>query len=345
MRSYWKRILFILNDKNKKNFWTIISEVIRLFWLKREFPLYYFGRFFYKKGMPFPKDYMNLREYNSIIYSEKLMRQSTTDLLNNKISFALFGEQKSLPMPKTIGYNILKSFSSGKLFILINSFAEFKNYSKKLFQSVDTEQIFIKANESKGGKGVYIISKNTADDELENIWNKVKQGSYIFQEALQQHESVNKIYPNSINTVRIETYLNNSGDIEILGGFMRFGTGTSYVDNISSGGFFVPCDINTGKLHEYGFTALIYGSNFITHHPNSGFPISNYEIPFFFESVELCKEFARHIPHRIVGWDVAITPSGPVIIEGNHDAAIIKGEHSYEGFKKHPAFKEILAFI
>ena len=214
-----------------------------------------------------------------------------------------------------------------------------------LLKISDTEQVFVKASESKGGKGVYIISPNTRDEELEDIWNNVKNGAYIFQEALQQHESVNEIYPNSINTVRIETYLKPSGNVEILGGYMRFGSGKSYVDNVSSGGFFVPWDIKTGKLREHGYTALIYGSDFITHHPTTGLRISNYKIPFFFEAVNLCKEFAKHIPNRIIGWDVAITPSGPLIIEGNHDAAIIAGEYSYEGFKKHPAFKEILASI
>lgn len=345
MKAHLKRLLFILRDKDKKAFSTIIWEVSRLILLKRQFPAFYFARFFYKKSMPFPVDYMNFKEYRSIIYSPKLFRQATTDLLNNKISFAILGEQKSLPVPKTIGYNIYNSFFLGRKVISITALNEFKNFCKNLFEEASTKRIFIKASESKGGRGIFMITSEFSDIELENIWNDVKCGAYVFQEAVQQHKSVNQIYPNSINTVRIETYLNNRGDIEILGGYMRFGAGKSYVDNVSSGGFFVPIDFEKGKLRQHGYTALVYGSDFITHHPNSKFPIANYEIPFFFEALELCKKFALHIPNRIIGWDVAITPTGPLIIEGNHDAAIIAGEYSYEGFKKHPAFKEILAAI
>ncbi len=295
--------------------------------------------------MPFPKDYMNFKEYRSIIYSKKLFRQTTASLLGNKICFALMCEKKSLPGPKTIGYNIFNSFFIEKDTMSIVSLNEFKEYLIKIHESSSTERVFIKASESKGGKGVYMITLDSSDDEVENLWNNVKRGAYVFQETIMQHEAVNKIYPNSINTVRIETYLNNSGGIEILGGYMRFGAGTSHVDNVSSGGFFVPIDFASGQLRKHGYTALIYGSDFITNHPTTNHPISGFKVPYFFEAIELCKKFANYIPNRIIGWDVAITPTGPLIIEGNHDAAIIAGEYSYGGFKKHNAFKEIMASI
>ena len=42
-------------------------------------------------------------------------------------------------------------------------------------------------------------------------------------------------------------------------------------------------------------------------------------IPYWKEAVALCKEAALVIPQiRYCGWDVAITPEGPVFIEGNH---------------------------
>ncbi len=123
---------------------------------------------------------------------------------------------------------------------------------------------------------------------------------------------------------------------------MRFGSGSSYVDNISSGGFAVPIDFKTGILHDKGCTAMINGSKTITNHPTTGYLISGFQIPFFQDSIKLCKRFAQYIPNRIIGWDVAITPTGPIIIEGNHDAAIIGGEFSYGGFKKHPVFEEIM---
>ena len=84
MRGYVKRVFVFLKDKEKKSWWLIVKEVFQLIWMKKQFPLYYFGRFFFKKNAPCPMDYMNLNEYQSIIYSPKLERKATSSLLSNK---------------------------------------------------------------------------------------------------------------------------------------------------------------------------------------------------------------------------------------------------------------------
>ena len=44
------------------------------------------------------------------------------------------------------------------------------------------------------------------------------------------------------------------------------------------------------------------------------------EIPYWEKVLELCQQAAAIIPEiAFIGWDVAITPSGPILIEGNHD--------------------------
>ena len=46
------------------------------------------------------------------------------------------------------------------------------------------------------------------------------------------------------------------------------------------------------------------------------------DIPCFFEACEMVKKAALKIPQmRYMGWDVGITPDGPVIIEGNNYTA------------------------
>ena len=345
MKGYFKRISIFLKDEEKKSWWLIFKEVIQLAWLKKQFPLYYFGRFFYKKGAPLPIDYMNLDQFKSIIYSPKLERKSTSSLLSNKLSFALFCQANSLPSPGFLGYNLHNSFTFGQNFNFLKDQKDFLEFCTMMFEKADVDRIFVKASEAKGGKGIFLLARNSLSNNYKEIWNTIKEGSYIFQSAIIQHEELNNIFPNSINTLRIETYLDKNNVIQILGGYMRFGRGASYVDNVSSGGFFVHIDFNKGILHEKGFTAMIYGSKTIATHPTTGYLISGFKIPFFQESIELCERFALRIPNRIVGWDVAITPTGPIIIEGNHDPGIIAGELSYGGYKKHPVFEEIMSEI
>ena len=320
----------------------MLKEVLQLIWLKKQFPLSYFGRFFYKKNAPSPFDFMNLAEYKSIIYSPKLERVATSSLLSNKVSFALFCQANSLPVPKLIGYNLYNSFIFNEKLYLLKEAEDFLDLCNTLLSTTHTGQIFVKPSESKGGRGIILLTNKSLSKTYKELWATIKVGSYVFQNAIVQHEVINDIFPNSINTLRIETYLDRNDEIQILGGFMRFGSGNSYLDNVSSGGFFVPIDFKGGKLHEKGFTRMINGSKTITNHPTTDYLISGFKIPFFHEAIELCKTFAGYIPNRIIGWDVAITPTGPIIIEGNHNAAITGGEWSYGGYMKHPVFKEIM---
>lgn len=346
MKDYIKRIIIFLKDEEeKKSWWLILKEVLQLIWMKKQFPLSYFGRFFYKKYAPPPFDFMNMSEYHSIIYSPKLERVATSSLLSSKVSFALFCQANSLPVPELIGYNLYNSFIFNKKVYLLKEAEEFLDLCNTLLSTNHIDRIFVKASESKGGNGIFLLTKNSLSKTYKEIWATVKEGSYIFENAIRQHDEINAIFANSINTLRIETYLDKNNEVQILGGYMRFGTGKSYVDNVSSGGFFVPICFKEGKLHDKGFTAMINGSKTITEHPTTNYLISGFKIPFFQDAIKLCKTFARYIPNRIIGWDVAISPTGPIIIEGNHDAAIIAGELSYGGYKKHPVFEEIMSEI
>ncbi len=44
----------------------------------------------------------------------------------------------------------------------------------------------------------------------------------------------------------------------------------------------------------------------------------------------------------MIGWDVAISENGPLIIEGNDNNSLFMSDIAYGGYLKHPLFKEIL---
>jgi hypothetical protein len=344
MKNNLLRLQHFINDPEKKSISEILKDVIHLTRLKGQFPLYYFGRFFYKKGAPDASDFMNLYEYKKILSSPCFKNKTTEEILSSKINFALFCEYYGLPTAKLIMYNIKNSLYINNCVKQINDSGTFIELIRKNICEFEGG-IFIKADRAYGGKSIFRIDNNTTDKYLESLWEDLRGASFVFQSKIKQHPEIDRIYSGSINTIRIETYLNRQGTVEILGSFMRFGGGDSFVDNVSSGGFQVPIDLNTGCLREYGFRAMIVSHKRITHHPDTNEPVSGFQIPFFEESLELCKKFAQYIPHPIIGWDVAITPAGPIIIEGNHDAAIIASEFSYGGFRNHKAYKEINALV
>ena len=61
-----------------------------------------------------------------------------------------------------------------------------------------------------------------------------------------------------------------------------------------------------------------YYFNVFEKHPDTGITFIGYQIPMLPEAIALAKKAAMVIPQmRHVGWDIAITPDGPVIVEGN----------------------------
>ena len=56
----------------------------------------------------------------------------------------------------------------------------------------------------------------------------------------------------------------------------------------------------------------------VSAHPKTKIPFEGVRLPFWAEACHLVRQTAvKFIPIRTIGWDVALTPDGPVIVEGN----------------------------
>lgn len=92
------------------------------------------------------------------------------------------------------------------------------------------------------------------------------------------------------------------------------GLGKTIADNFHQGGKGVLVDLETGKLVGNGIDKKLNESeNSITNIKFDGF-----DIPYWEEIKEMVLEAAVvNDKVNIVGWDVAISKNGPLIIEGN----------------------------
>lgn len=159
---------------------------------------------------------------------------------------------------------------------------------------------------------------------------------------VRQHESISRIYPHSVNTVRVDTFLDDEGNVHLLSGLMRFGAGGSVVDNGSSGGCFVFLDLETGRLRGVGKTYLEHGGAIYPRHPDTNVSFDGFQVPDFPALIKLVKDAAALFPNRLVGWDVAVTGSGPLLPEGNHNHHLGMSEMAYGGYRAHPVFSTLL---
>jgi hypothetical protein len=209
-------------------------------------------------------------------------------------------------------------------------------------QSKNVEKLFIKPTRGSGGDGAFILTKIKLNRNLSEIFRILTQESFIHQEVVSQHDLISAIYDKSINTMRLETFLDRSKTVHLLGSFMRFGSGNQEVDNASQGGFKIMVDLEKGVLFEHGITKLIYGGKKISKHPDSGIVFKDFQIPFFKETIDLAMNLGKMLPCYVHGWDIAFTNFGPIIIEGNYSPGILGSEASYFGYKNKTVFKEIM---
>jgi Sugar-transfer associated ATP-grasp len=142
---------------------------------------------------------------------------------------------------------------------------------------------------------------------------------YVLQARLKQHPFLHAIAPYTTNTIRVVTFLDADGKVHVHFSILRVGRRGSTADNWDRGGISIALDPASGVLGK-GVLKPKYGSQRVESHPDSGVRFAGLQMPFWKEVLDLCSRAARIIPNlRSVGWDVALTPDGPVIVEGNPD--------------------------
>lgn len=174
--------------------------------------------------------------------------------------------------------------------------------------------VFAKRISDFGGSG---ISRETIDEsaDFEEMFSRLeKNGQYLVEEELVQHEKMDLLSPSSINTIRIVT-LFYEGTAHFMYALVRMSNGTNCVDNICSGGMYVSAG-SDGVIRKPAYCDAT--GEYYSAHPFTKTVFDGFEIPLFKEAVELCKKAAAVFPQvGYIGWDVAVTPSAPVLVEGN----------------------------
>ncbi len=199
-------------------------------------------------------------------------------------------------------------------------------------------KLFIKPRFGVGGKGIFIykkqgtgyISETGKPLDSDFFFTELKDGFYIVQEGLVQHQEINEIYPHSVNTFRIVTECIN-GEAKVLYSIVRMGSGGQQVDNASSGGMYIKIDAETGVFDHQAYTT---SHAKFTAHPDTAFQFANAQL----KSWPVAKAFALEAAVKLrdikyLGWDVALSTEGPSIIEFNHHPGVGIVQDCYGGIR------------
>ena len=118
--------------------------------------------------------------------------------------------------------------------------------------------------------------------------------NYIIQPYVRQYETLNKLYPGSVNTFRITTYLENDGTVSVKFAILRFGVDGMKIDNLSGGGQYLFFD-ESGIPSEVSYFDYKIGCINGVEHKNTGFLFSELNLPMFNQILEKCEKWRRVI--------------------------------------------------
>ncbi|MFM1538479.1 sugar-transfer associated ATP-grasp domain-containing protein [Helcococcus bovis] len=294
----WKSIWLVLKDMSKRSGRTKLDLFIDMYksykndgntWIT-----YYSSNFDRVKDKEIRDSYLTLYKDNSKIY-KMFINEDSYKYLTNKDDFV--EEYKDFLGRDFI--NIKKS-----------NMNNFKDFLKK------HEIIFAKDPYSCGGKGVERILSNKITN-TEKLFNRLlSENKYLIEEGITQHKDMNKLSLNSINTIRTGTVINEKGEVSVIYMVLRVSQTDSYLDNGSLGGYWTLLS-EDGVIDKPLYTNVPLES-IITKNKLTGFDYMGFQIPMIKELKELAiKAASLHKELRYIGWDIAISEDGPLIIEAN----------------------------
>lgn len=190
-----------------------------------------------------------------------------------------------------------------------SSLEDFEAFCKK------HSEMMVKPRDGACGKGVEKM--RVSDFESVEVLREhcLKNEQTLAEEIIIQNGKMNEMFPRCVNTVRMVTITRNQ-KVNVVFCSIRIGAGDTIVDNLNSGGMAALVDSEAGVIttHAADKNGVVY-----EYHPDTNTQIRGFEIPFFKEGRELVEKAAVRVKEiGYVGWDIAFTDSGALLIEGNH---------------------------
>ncbi len=180
-----------------------------------------------------------------------------------------------------------------------------------------TPVIIAKANIGQQGSTVrrLVVPQGQERETFELL----RAGNQLLEEGITNHPDLD-FGTSSLNSLRVYTLIDHDGNTQFIKASLKVGLGDNIQDNFSMGGVVYPVDIETGVIHTRGYDH--HGNRYLMH-PGTQIIMPGRKIPMFGQVKQVVLEASRVFPHiRYCGWDMAVTPSGVEIVEGNHDAGI-----------------------
>jgi len=233
--------------------------------------------------------------------------------LGDKLLFSAFGEANQIPVVP-----ILFTAEGGML------------QARGKWASGALGDLFVKPREGKGAKGTGFYRKVSADQYLSEdgtflsfaeLSSEIAELSadrpLLVQPRLRNHPDLQDLAKNSLLIIRVITCLSDQRQPVITHGMLRVlcKLEKTWPLNIELA---APIDLATGAMGAMTADKGKMALRWFDTHPVTGARVTGRTVPCWEEikAVALRAHAACH-DRFVIGWDIACTPDGPVIVEGN----------------------------
>lgn len=164
-----------------------------------------------------------------------------------------------------------------------------------------------------------------ANDFFERHLFAIYHQGLVIEEYINQHSTLSELNATSVNTLRI-WLIQHQDDVKLIGAILRMGRQSQVVDNASRGGIIAIVDCETGRLRQAMTPDVV--PVYYSHHPDSNALVEGLELPYWQECIHLAKQSLRVFPRAsFVGLDLAISETGPVIVELNLEPDLVSARN------------------
>lgn len=298
----------------RKSGLTVVLDLLYCFFVLRMVPRNYYLFGFHMKPRCEFRNYMD--ESNSPVLKRRLYETlwpaGYCSLVNDKYVFHCLCCYHHIPVPEVYG-------------ICANGIV--RENGKRLEEVMEREHIgsvILKPVKGLQGKGIYFASSHagtlvmrSANSPSAACETPLPDDEYIIQEIIEQHPELNRVNPHCLNSLRVITILTPGNNVKVLAAMLRTSSGRSPVDNFSLGGIVVGVDLENGVLSGTGFMKGRQIS-MVTRHPVTGLLFQGFRVPYWTQVKDAAIRAQRVFGVlKAVGWDISVSPRGPVMIEGN----------------------------
>ncbi len=142
---------------------------------------------------------------------------------------------------------------------------------------------------------------------------RLRERACLVQPIVTNHPAVERFTNGALASLRVVTGLHRDGTPALLANLLVLPQGTS---TISAGGLVCTVDWTSGTILGARDNSLRHT---LDRHPETGERFPGAALPFWAETLALVQHAHREaFPHfATLGWDVALTPDGPLLLETN----------------------------